>query len=89
MRAIWMVVLAFSLSACGGMEAGDEALSEGAENSVQTEQVSSELAGVCESLVGTFCRPGAVTHCTWSDGAEGECECQRTPFNKWLCSYNG
>lgn len=69
--------------------AGDEALSEGAENSVQTEQVSSELAGACESLIGTFCRPGAVTHCTWNDGAEGECECQRTPFNKWLRSHNG
>ncbi|MCK8500254.1 MULTISPECIES: hypothetical protein [Myxococcus] len=79
MRATLAIAVAFGLTACGGVETGEPMAPEA------TEQASSELAGSCEALVGTFCRPGAFTSCTWSDGNLGECECQRTPFNKWLC----
>ncbi|MDC0714638.1 hypothetical protein POL68_39685 [Stigmatella sp. ncwal1] len=79
MRAIPAIALAFVLTACGGTTMGEEVSPE------STEQSSSQLAGSCEALVGTFCRPGAFTSCTWADGNLGECECQRPPYNKWLC----
>ncbi|MCP3063205.1 hypothetical protein LXT21_30955 [Myxococcus sp. K38C18041901] len=84
MRAIWMGILALSLTACGGVESG-EALD--VENSSQER---SALGPPCEGYVGKTCRPGPLEIlCTWSDGAEGNCYCQSPPFNKWVCDYSG
>jgi len=90
MRAVLALALTLGLTACGGIEPTDEALAEGAESAERAGESRTELAGSCEALIGTFCRPGALEiGCTWSDGAEGGCYCQYPPFNKWVCDYYG
>ncbi|MCE9668699.1 hypothetical protein LY474_12820 [Myxococcus stipitatus] len=87
MRAVLALALTLGLTACGGVEPTNETLAEGTES---TGESRAELAGSCEALIGTFCRPGTLEiGCTWNDGAEGGCYCQNTPFNKWVCDYYG
>ncbi|RKG83221.1 hypothetical protein [Corallococcus terminator] len=68
-----------------GLGCGGEPMPEGSEEISQPQQQSSELASSCEAIIGKFCRPDTFTGCTWSNGAEAECDCQYPPFNKWTC----
>ncbi|MCP3099209.1 hypothetical protein LZ198_10040 [Myxococcus sp. K15C18031901] len=87
MRAVLALALTLGLTACGGVEPLDETRTGEPQD---TSESPAALAGACESLIGTFCRPGTFDiSCTWNDGAEGNCYCQYPPFNKWVCDYNG